>query len=130
MENELGPATEKQVAFLRKRGINPANWTKLKASQEIDKITSKWDKKPEWSASVQPQSSAVVPQMSMSARDNNITAQCLTKCAIEMGSSLIDAKAEDIGLCMPSIISVVWGAYKEFLSLLNGETTEAVEQSD
>ena len=112
------------------------NWTKLKASQEIDRLIGgsgnvPLPPKPQYASQPQPSNNrenVIVAQASR--RDVSITAQCLTKCVAEMASSLIDAKAEDIGLCMPSIISVVWGAYKEFLSLLNGETTEAVEQSD
>lgn len=122
MENELGPATPKQVAFLQKRGINPMNWTKLKASQEIDRLIGgsgnvSLPPKPQYASQPQPSNN----------RENVIVAQCLTKCVAEMASSLIDAKAEDIGLCMPSIISVVWGAYKEFLSLLNGEAGSAAQ---
>ena len=78
MENELGPATEKQVAFLRKRGIDTTNWTKLKASQEIDKIMGSWNK-PQ-TPGVKATSLSSTP--GATSKDNSIVAQCLVKAVI------------------------------------------------
>ena len=80
MENELGPATEKQVAFLRKRGIDTTNWTKLKASQEIDKIMGSWNKP----QSVGVNSGIELPSTTSAptSKENSIVAQCLVKAVL------------------------------------------------
>ena len=54
-----------------------------------------------------------------SQKDNLIIAQCLTKCATEIASSLVDAKVEDIPKCVPVITQVVWSIYSDFLKHLN-----------
>jgi len=78
MENELGPATEKQVAFLRKRGIDTTNWTKLKASQEIDKIMGSWNK-PQ-TPGVKETSLSTAP--GATSKETSIVAQCLVKAVL------------------------------------------------
>lgn len=58
-------ATDKQIAFLQKRGITEAvNWSKLKASQEIDKLLNP--------------STPAAPRKG-GEKDASIIAQCLTK---------------------------------------------------
>ena len=72
-------------------------------------------KKPQQSGFNRPQNSN---------KDNSIVAQCLTKCAVELASSLVDAKVEEIPKSMPTINRIVFRSYQDFLSRLNGEVKD------